>query len=154
MLRRPTRRSLLRHGGHHQRRNVARLTFSPLIATPAHDARVHAVYTAGVLSASHTFAGCDWQVLNGTGLMRQRNALVSVFMAGTCSHLLFVDSDMAWRAEDAQKLFDTGKDFVGGTYARKIPGNVLTANLLPNTEGELYEATHVGTGFLLVSRAA
>ncbi len=130
------------------------MTFSPFIATPTHDARVHGVYMQGVLSASHTFPGCDWQACNGTGLMRQRDALVAAFMAGSCSHLLFVDSDMAWSAADAQKLFDTGEDFVGGTYCRKGPSRPLTAHLLPSRKGDLIEATHVGTGFLLVSRGA
>jgi hypothetical protein len=128
--------------------------FAPYIATPTHDARVHGVYMTGVLSASHTFPGCDWSLCNGTGLMRQRDALVAMFIAGTCSHLLFVDSDMGWRAADAQKLFETGEDFVGGTYCRKSPARPLTANLLPEQNGELIEATHVGTGFLLVSRRA
>ena len=130
------------------------MTFSPFIATPTHDARVHAVYMAGVLSASHTFAGCDWSTCNGTGLMRQRDVLVAAFMATSCSHLLFVDSDMAWSAVDAQKLFDAHEDFVGGTYCRKSASRSLTADLLPNRNGDLIEAKHVGTGFLLVSRGA
>jgi hypothetical protein len=130
------------------------MTFSPYIATPIHDARVHGVYMSGVLSASHTFHGCDWQAVNGTGLMRQRDILVSCFLAGSCSHLLFVDSDIGWSAADAQKLFDTGEHFVAGVYCRKSPAKSPTANLLPSRKGELYEATHVGTGFLLVSRAA
>lgn len=128
--------------------------FSPFIATPVHDARIHGVYAAGVLSATHTFEGCDWQLINGTSLMRQRDALVAAFMMGACSHLLWVDSDMGWSADDARKLHETGEDFVGGTYCRKGPNKPLTANLLPERNGELIEASHVGTGFLLVSRGA
>lgn len=123
------------------------------VATPLHDARVHAVYAAGLLSAAVEHH-LTWRCLNGTGLMRQRNQLVTLFMASDCTHLLFVDSDIAWDGSGVQALLDTGKDFVGGTYCRKSTANVLTANLLPNAEGELVEATHVGTGFLLVTRAA
>lgn len=130
------------------------MIFSPYIATPTHDARVHGVYMQGVLSASHSFPGCDWAICNGTGLMRQRDILVAGFLAGQCSHLLFVDSDQAWSAADAQKLYETGEDFVGGTYCRKSPARALTAHLLPERKGELIAATHVGTGFLLVSRQA
>jgi hypothetical protein len=130
------------------------MTFSPYIATPTHDARVHGVYMVGVIAASHTFEGCDWAIINGTGLMRQRDNLVARFLDGKCSHLLFVDSDIGWCPADAQRLFDTGEDFVGGTYCRKSPGKAPTAILLPNRKGELYEATHVGTGFLLISRSA
>lgn len=130
------------------------MTFSPFIATPVHDARIHGVYARGVLSATHSFEGCDWQLVNGTSLMRQRDALVAAFMMGTCSHLLWVDSDMGWSADDARKLHETGEDFVGGTYCRKGPNKPLTAHLLPERKGDLIAATHVGTGFLLVSRAA
>ncbi len=130
------------------------MEFAPYIATPIHDARVHGVYMAGVLSASHTFPGCGWQLCNGTSLMRQRDVLVDEFAKSSCSHLLFVDSDISWSASDARKLFETGEDFVGGTYCRKSATRPLTANLLPNQRGELIEATHVGTGFLLVSRRA
>lgn len=123
------------------------------IATPLHDARLHAVYTAGLISAMVEYH-CTWRVLNGTSLIRQRAMLVSMFAESDCTHLLWVDSDMSWNGDDVAALLATGRDFVGGTYCRKTRHNALTAHLLPNREGELYEATHVGTGFLLVSRAA
>ncbi len=42
--------------------------------------------------------------MNGTGLQRQRDILVRAFVASECTHLLFVDSDMAWSAADDANL--------------------------------------------------
>lgn len=128
--------------------------FIPFFATPTHDGRVHTVYTHGLLSAWGEFPGCRWSVCNGTGLARQRDRLVDEFASGDCTHLLFVDSDIAWHAGQVIDLLTTGKDFIGGTYCRKGPGKPLTANLLDTWESDLVEVSHVGTGFLLVSRGA
>lgn len=122
------------------------------IATPLHDARMHQAYTAGLLNAWQHLP-CQWSACNGTGLMRQRELLVASFLKTDCTHLLWVDSDIGWRAGDAVELLKTGKDFVGGCYARKNPKRDVPAVLLGNREGELYEAAHVPTGFLLVARS-
>jgi hypothetical protein len=129
------------------------MTFQPFVATPLHDARVHGVYMAGFMDAAARWP-CRWLAVNGTSLMRQRDMLVAKFFETDCSHLLWVDSDIGWSADDAEQLRATGKDFVAGCYARKSPKRDVPAMLLPCREGELYEASHVATGFLLVSRAA
>lgn len=130
------------------------MRFVPFIATPLHDARVHSVYTNGLLTAWQTFGGCQWQTINGTSLARQRDALVAGFVKSDCTHLLFVDSDIEWHASCAIRLVESGADFVGGTYCRKGPTRPLTANLLDNWHNDLVEVEHVGTGFLLVAREA
>jgi hypothetical protein len=130
------------------------MQFRPFIATPTHDARVHAVYTRGLLSAWANLPGCGWSSCNGTSLQRQRDRLVAEFVDGDCTHLLFVDSDIGWDTARAVKLAEAGKDFIGGTYCRKGPDRALTANLLDRWDGPLVEVAHVGTGFLLVSRQA
>lgn len=86
--------------------------------------------------------------------MRQRDMLVAEFLASDCTHLLWVDSDIGWQPSDAEKLLATEKDFVAGCYAKKGPGCQVPARLIPNRQGELYEAEHVATGFLLVARSA
>ncbi|HEU4544361.1 MAG TPA: hypothetical protein VFR23_24735 [Jiangellaceae bacterium] len=123
------------------------------IATPLHDARVHAVYTAGLLDAAATWP-CRWFTVNGTSIMRQRDQLVAKFLESECTHLLWVDSDIAWSADEVSKLLGTDREFVAGCYARKSKAGLVPAMLLPNRDGELIEASHVATGFLLVSRAA
>ena len=129
------------------------MNFSPCIATPLHDARIHAVYMAGVMDAAARWP-CRWYAVNGTSLMRQRDMLVARFLETDCTHLLWVDSDIGWSSDDAEKLRETGEDFVAGCYARKSAKADVPAVLLPHRKGELYEASHVATGMLLVSRAA
>jgi hypothetical protein len=128
------------------------LTPNLFIATPLHDARMHQAYTAGLLNAWQSLP-CQWSACNGTGLMRQREVLVGSFLKTDCTHLLWVDSDIGWGAGDAVRLLETGKDFIGGCYARKNAARDLPVVLTGNREGALYEATHVPTGFLLVSRS-
>ena len=128
--------------------------FRPFIATPTHDARVHTIYARGLLGAFAMFPGLGWHVCNATSLGRQRDLLVAEFVKSNCTHLLFVDSDMEWCPNDAAHLFETGRDFVGGTYCRKHAARSITATLLPGQDGLLRECSHLGTGFLLVSRSA
>lgn len=129
------------------------MDFNLYIATPLHDARMHQAYTQGLLNAWNSLP-CQWAACNGTGLMRQRDVLVGGFLKTDCTHLLWVDSDIGWGAGDAVRLLETGKDFVGGCYARKNAARDVPTVLLGNREGELHEAAHVATGFLLVSRSA
>lgn len=127
---------------------------SLFVATPLHDSRMHKAYTQGLLEAWGATIAQKWCTQNGTSLARQRDQLVARFAESDCTHLLFVDSDIGWHAADAMRLVETGKDFIGGFYIRKGPGNVPTARLEPFRQGELYGARHLGTGFLLVSRRA
>lgn len=123
------------------------------VATPLHDARMGHAYMHGGLSLLTSGLLADWRFINGTSLQRQRDQLVDQFVKSECTHLLFVDSDIGWTAEDALALLKTGKDFIGGTYAKKTFELNVAALPTDVREGELYEAKHVATGFLLVSRA-
>ncbi|HEY3497133.1 MAG TPA: hypothetical protein VGK73_20685 [Polyangiaceae bacterium] len=129
------------------------MTPSIFIACPMHDGWMHHECAGGVLTAMQSF-DCTWSPLVGTGLARQRDLLLAKFLESDCTHILWVDSDIGWRAGDAQSLLDTGKDFVAGCYCRKRFGPDIPVNLTGTVEGDLYECTHVPTGFLLVTRAA
>lgn len=123
------------------------------IATPLHNGWVHHEFAGGLMQAA-TALQFMWQPMNGTSLPRQRDALTALFLESDCTHLLWIDSDIGWRAGDVQSLLDSGKDFIGGPYSRKIPGGLVPTVLTGVREGDLFEATHVATGFLLVTRAA
>src|SRR5262245_55030592 len=54
-----------------------------------------------------------------------RNFLAAAFMRSTCTHLLFVDADIGFYADDALKMMGLAADgspydVIGGTYAKKI----------------------------------
>lgn len=123
------------------------------LATPLHDNRVHVQYMAGVLQALTAFAGrirVDTQT--GSFLPRSRDLLTSRFLDSPASHMLCVDSDIGWAPADAQKLLDSGKEFVSGCYAKKQPNREIPARLTGETDGSLRGCEFVPGGFLLLAR--
>lgn len=126
--------------------------FFPFIGTPTHDGRVHGVYVDGLLTAWDF--NCQVSRINGTSLPHQRAVLVGEFLKSACTHLLFVDSDIAWNIHQAAQLWQADREFVGGTYVKKVAGNKFAADIIGTRDGALVECRQIGTGFLLVQRAA
>jgi len=127
---------------------------SLFVATPLHDGSVHHTYMLGALSALRAFPGrirMDAQI--GSWLPASRDFLTARFLESGASHMLCVDSDIGWTGEDAQKLLDTGLDFVSGVYCKKQPDRQVPAEVL-SVDGDIAECSHVPAGFLLVSREA
>lgn len=107
-----------------------------------------------------------------------RNRLVDAFMKTNATHLLFIDADIKFNAEDVVKMVKADKDIICGVYSRRsidwnsikeaaknnVPaeelkyytGN-LVGNLLNNDEkiiiDEPYEIKHGGTGLMLIKRS-
>jgi hypothetical protein len=119
-------------------------------------------------------------VMNEALITRARNWIVYEFLKTDFSHLLFVDADIRWIAEDIPTLIDADKDIICGLYPSKeinwhqvenavkngITGNDLrsyTANLMINVKWEPggarqlavdqpFEITAGGTGMMLIKR--
>lgn len=112
--------------------------------------------TASLLAkAGH---GCAMRFRSGSGLIAHtRNELVADFMATEhATHLIMIDDDMAWRAEDVVRLIDHGVDVVGAAGPKKSAGGgfCYRADNAERDDRGLVEVVGIGTGFLLVSRAA
>ena len=56
---------------------------------------------------------------NESLITRARNTLVQLFMDGDYTHLLFIDSDIAFNPEAVIRMLDYNKDVVTGIYPRK-----------------------------------
>ena len=56
---------------------------------------------------------------NESLITRARNTLVQLFMDGDYTHLLFIDSDLAFNPEAVIRMLDYDKDVVTGIYPRK-----------------------------------
>ena len=56
---------------------------------------------------------------NESLITRARNTLVQLFMDGDHSHLLFIDSDIAFNPEAVIRMLEYDKDVVTGIYPRK-----------------------------------
>ena len=60
-----------------------------------------------------------FRTLDGDNLILQRNLLVHAFLGSDATHLLFVDSDLTFPADLADRLLATGKLFVGTAYPKR-----------------------------------
>lgn len=114
-----------------------------------------------------------WDFLPGDSLInRARNNLAKRFLEGytgqdgagnkvTVKHdwLLFLDTDLIFRPEDIQKLYDLGLKKGPGIYAGTYPIKQLKpkvvfnniAGAVPDAEG-IVEVREAGTGFMLIHR--
>ena len=92
---------------------------------------------------------------NESNVNRARNSCAAKFLAGDATHLMFVDADIQFRAEDIVKLVAHDKDIVGGIYPQKTLPPKMVVNTLDNgaREGDLVEVGTLGTGFMLIKRS-
>jgi hypothetical protein len=125
--------------------------------------------------------GYNWQFLYNESLItRARNGLVKMFYQTDCTHLLFIDADISYRAEDIVSMIDADKDIICGVYPKKriawerindalakgIIGEDLkhyTGDLVINKlnyvdtpiadKSEPVEIFNGGTGFMLIKRS-
>ena len=125
--------------------------------------------------------GYNWQFLYNESLItRARNGLVKMFYQTDCTHLLFIDADISYRAEDIVSMIDADKDIICCVYPKKriawerindalakgIIGEDLkhyTGDLVINKlnyvdtpiadKSEPVEIFNGGTGFMLIKRS-
>jgi hypothetical protein len=93
----------------------------------------------------------------GDGIARSRNILTAKFLKTDCTHLLFIDCDLIFSAEQIERLLKHDLPVVAGFYPKKQEGklewvvNTLLENPAPNAEG-LQRVKYAGTGFLMIRR--
>ena len=116
--------------------------------------------TASLMDASSALTasgiGWTWEVLLGDAVIaRARNVLVHRFLASSSDRLVFLDADITFSPEDLFALLAREEDLVAGDYQKKVDGRGCVGVVLSGgeTRGTLVEASHVGTGFLALSRA-
>jgi|HubBroStandDraft_1064217.scaffolds.fasta_scaffold48099_3 hypothetical protein len=146
----------------------------PLFATPAYGGFVTWQYATSMVNLADLlrWSGVNFrtEMFGGESLVdRARNACVSVFLENACcSHLFFVDSDIAFQAQDAYDMLTSGLDFVLAPYRKKREAEKWTVTLLGHGKTRAYlhrpgtgtrtiryvECAEGGTGFLCLSRQA
>ena len=132
-----------------------------VIATPSLDGNVSAHYTGalvrtlGLLRQRGLGAEIHFEIGNSL-IADARNKLVSKFLATDARDLVFVDSDLAWKAEDFVRLMSAPHPFVAGVYQRKsrtkIDFTVKFGPTIAMDEHRLMEVERVGTGFMRLRR--
>jgi hypothetical protein len=118
-----------------------------------------------------------FHLYNDALVARARNTIVDQFLETDCTHLLFIDADIQFRAEDIPPLLKTDEPVVGAAYAKKainwkkvvhvvkeIPSinphdiekfagdYVFNAKQPIQDIHQLYEVEEIGAGFLLIRR--
>ncbi len=91
---------------------------------------------------------------------RARNILTANFLESDCTHILFVDADIGFSAEDVAQVSSHAEPVVGGLYPLKNLkpvvewcGNGLAPGEAPVREDGLSPVRYIGTGFLCIKRA-
>lgn len=97
-------------------------------------------------------------------IARARSLMVAQFLRGEyyqhCTHLLFIDSDLAWNAGTLAKLAAHDVDVAGAAYPFKRDEMSFPIRFLPNTPDDppltdgMIEVEAVTPGFFLLSRVA
>ena len=152
---------------------------SVMLATPCYGGMVTQFYMQSVmaLSAEATRVGLPLSLalLGQDALItRSRNTLVARFLRSDATHLLFVDADIAFEAQDVLRVLGHRKEVVGALYpVRQLVWDAATMGRVrsgepvalaalryvgepcgePNPDG-LLPARYAGTGFLLIARTA
>jgi len=103
--------------------------------------------------------GLNWSLswaVNDSLVTRARNKIMAKMMCNKkATHFMFIDADIGFRPSDIEALLLADKDVIGGVYPKKGLPEEPVYNPRPGgvVEGELVEAQHVGSGFLMFKRA-
>jgi hypothetical protein len=155
-----------------------------LIATPMYGGMCLGEYTRSMLNVSPVLGAAKIQhaaafVYNDSLITSARNKLATLFMNTDNTHLLFIDADIAFDANDIVSMVIANKDVIAGVYPKKrlnwarvemaVKAGVPTDRLedyagdlvIRLTEDELEREVKVtdpvevwgaGTGFMLIKR--
>ena len=144
------------------------------LATPMYGGNCTAGYTSSVINLAKVLPYEHMFVTNESLITRARNSLAHMFLQSDCTHLFFVDADVAFDHEAIPQMLDAGKDIIGGLYAKKSINwnavrNAALQGAMPHqlsqcgssyyVQGDVQigspvpvEVKSVGTGLMLISR--
>lgn len=94
------------------------------IATPMYGGMAHGLYMKSSLDLQTTMNkyGIETKfsfLFNESLITRARNYLVDEFLRSDYTHMLFIDSDINYNAQDVLALMALDKDVIGGPYPKK-----------------------------------
>ena len=154
------------------------------VATPMYGGQCAGYYTQSIMELNMLLqkSGVEAQysfMFNESLITRARNALTNGFLKSGCTHLLFIDSDIKFRATDIMAMLEADKDIICGIYPKKeinwdsvkkamdagVPQNQLksyTGSFVVNLvdyQGEVtvpigqpVEIFNGGTGFMMIKK--
>jgi len=154
------------------------------IATPMYGGQCFGNYHTSMILMQKTLlsigvAYTQSAMFNESLIQRARNGLAHAFMQTECTHLMFIDADIAWNPEQFPPMLAADKDIICGIYPKKeiswpsvrqaiaagVPDEQLkhhTGSFVVNLANhatsvtapmnEPLEIMNGGTGFMLIKR--
>jgi hypothetical protein len=133
------------------------------VATPAYNGVVDGGYTDSMVKAATHCAerGIELQLniaKNGVFIEICRSVLVNKFMKSDCTHLFFIDADLAFEAHALAGLVQAGVPFAAGVYRQRQDELVYNIQAYegpdgePEQKGPWLRANRVATGFMCLER--
>jgi len=94
------------------------------VATPMYGGMCAGYYMQSVIQLMTTCQGNGVDVhfsfmFNESLITRARNSLAATFLKTECTHLMFIDSDIRFRADDVIHMIRAEKDILCGIYPKK-----------------------------------
>lgn len=155
------------------------------VATPMYGGQCFGTYTQSVLMMQQVMSAENIDLtfsfmFNESLITRARNALVHTFLKSDATHLMFIDSDIRFFAQDIVHMIRADKEIICGIYPKKeinwesvkramdsnVPQEELkhhTGSFVVNLIGYAGETTvradtpceiwNGGTGFMLIKRS-
>ena len=122
------------------------------------------ITTAGLIKSQTAFSLTNMLLKNreldfkmifkeGPNQPLNREIIAEIAQQMNCTHLLFIDSDMVFPTDAAQKLLEHDKDIIGVNYnMRQFPlkSTVKTKKISENISEELFQCDGVASGFMLI----
>ena len=133
---------------------------SIFMASPVYGGLVTTGYLVSILDTQAEFIKhnipYELQIIIDSMVQKGRDILTAKFLRTKYSHILWLDADVDWKAEDVLRLLSHDKDIVCGIYPKKrFPIEypiVWTEDDKDADEDGLVEIVGAGAGFLLIKR--
>lgn len=154
------------------------------IATPMFGGQCNYMYMISLINlltklSQHGIPAMFEIAANESLITKARNILVEGFLKSNATHMLFLDADLGFQADDVIRMIQADKDIIGGQYAKKkinwdvvkgvvlnrpdIPGPAINAvvaestfkpigNSLTFNINEPVEVESIATGLMMVKR--
>jgi hypothetical protein len=94
------------------------------VGTPMYGGMTTGFYTQSIMMLQNAHIQRGWQmaagfIFNESLIERARNSLVHTFLKTDCTHLLFIDADIKFDANQVLAMFEADKDIICGIYPKK-----------------------------------
>lgn len=134
------------------------------VASPQFGGQCHTIFCRGLadlalICGMYRIPFDHAYIWNESLIPRARNYLVDTFLGSPATHMMFIDSDIGFRAQDVLALLTLAVqnpeyEIIGAPYLKKEPGTGYAFNSgeIDMNAKDPVEVDGIGTGFMLIAR--